>query len=591
MASIQVFPFSQTSSIQDDADDSNDPSSFSTDLSSSLPPSLLRFGNTHSWSLERWRNRAVQRRKREIQHEMEFLECLELIAQLSEVREKETALIGAARFSPPHRESYSSIHGHYESERLRLQRRLDQLKVKLDPTYAGKFVRHHQLILELAQLERNVDAAVEAGDKQAAELAIQLSLLKQSGALHSTHKSASASATPGGLEHRIPNSIWLANSIPSSALLTVSLDGDSQQRSSSSSAESVSLRMRRLRKLVQLENRFTLAQEQYAALLTDLRALQAEHLSLQDWRLHSERSAAETTKLHAELTLRLERELAQEKERGNKAEGERERARAEILVRDVEIARLRNELSALGYTAKQLGDKYAQYVTNKVSSQDAPQQTEEGVTGLGQGGWIDEYGTCPPPEPITVGVQLTDEELAALTVAGLVKGAVAAQALLNQANGVSGAPSNEQTPGASPVLSSQPAPSASSSASGAVNGSPKKTKRAARMSSGGGGSKHVISASASSLSSTPSLSTDASSRRSSNGLSIPNSPTGRNLSSALSGSSSAAASAGSRRSQSVGMGSLADTTANEKARRAAAVNESKSMGGNEQLLTLTEEAS
>jgi hypothetical protein len=440
----------------------------------------LHYGDTHAWEMDRWRSDLLSVRSRELRDETHYLSAVELVSALAALREQEMEEIGALAVAPPpaalgaepERETYARVHGRYEAQRAALQARLEELKVQLEPAYAAMFVRHHQTIVSVADVEAQAEeevrreaAVVAAAEKQrngggrgtfrsgrmeranaadaasagstvapsvldkpstsASALSLHLSILRKGEKQHSTNASAVITSSSDGrtLAHRLPHSVWLSTSIPSSPLLSLP-DAESSAVlrgvGPAGLAAASALRDARIRSLVALENLQSAAAERQGQLLDAYRNLQAQCATLQSWQSSAARAARETAALVAKQQAELEKRLKDEAAARTKAEAELESAKLDLVARDVQVEALYTQIRDLSYTVRQLQVTYKNAALFRPAAKDsAAGQTEESTTGTPQGGF-NAQGIVEKKEVVLADLpqQLSEEETAVLLAAG-----------------------------------------------------------------------------------------------------------------------------------------------------------------------------
>lgn len=392
----------------------------------------LHFGNSHAWELERWRQLTLARRQTELKEEQHFLTALGLVSELSQLRKKELELLGSERFRLNHRDDYSKVHGQHESLRLKLQTELDTIKTSIEPTYSVEYMRVHQKIVEVAEVQRRAaeeqaaaaatGGAVGDGIGPWSELALQISLMTQGDLSHSTNKSAHASAKPGGRSHRLPHSTWLSLSNPHSSKLLGTLDPIDLRKTSSgltSSEHGVmsQLRRSRIHGLVTLENVLNDLHESHGDLLQHSRNLEQRLHLLETWKMEQLKMSDDTSNMYQHTLSKLESQLEVEHTSFQQVSKELQTIRLERFTKDGQRLKVEEELQQVKYQLEQVHQAYAKHVTNRVPTIDVTAQTDENLTAIRNGGW-DKNGNVPLTN-LNLPQTLTDEMVATLQAAGL----------------------------------------------------------------------------------------------------------------------------------------------------------------------------
>lgn len=409
----------------------------------------ISFGNSHSWELERWRQNLLSVRASELAQEQKYLHAIELVSALSMLRSRSIDELGSSE-AKPDPSSYSTVHGHTENARSALQARLDKIKTELEPAYAALFIRHHEMILSVEEVEaaareeelRKEAAAASASassdsspskTSNASVLAMQLAMLRQSERAHSTFQSAYTSSGKSGASrpHRLPHSTWLSISTPSSDLLQLA-SADSGAASagmrgmgSAGVASAAALRSSRIRSLVALENVMSASHERQAALLDAHRSLQSRFQALESWQAASIKAQEESTAMHAAQLTDLESKLKIERSRCVSLEKDLSLARYELVNKDTKIESLYTQLAELSYTVKQLQTTYTHHALFKRAALDSSAgQTDGAITGLECGGFNAEGIVIPRKSRWELAVEaggtgFNEEDAALLAAANL----------------------------------------------------------------------------------------------------------------------------------------------------------------------------
>jgi len=408
-----------------------DLSSLSSLLSALDSPDIcVPFGHTPSWRVERWRVAALKSRMHEFENEMDFLRALDITYALYKLKVKEVeeleevakeALNGPTTGAAALEHTYNSVHGRFEKERSGLAQQLANIKLRLEPKYASMFMRHHNIIYNVEEVEAAA-ASAAAQDAQASSssegdtsgtgsptlgrdrpeaiLVMHLGLVRSASASnHSTDQSALATTHPGAIPHRLPHSTWLGTLAPNSPLLAMEdsttpsgLDpfiasgtGTSDSSSSPSHSNSSSpstLRARRIRALVDLENLLSLSTERYASLLLAKREISRRLETVSKWNKASEQSQEESRRVSELLQKELQSKLDNEVATRLRVEEDVRALQQKLVDKQVKIDSLYNEIGQLSYTCKQLQVTYQHAALFKPAALDGVVQTDPNVTGV-----------------------------------------------------------------------------------------------------------------------------------------------------------------------------------------------------------------
>ena len=472
----------------------------------------ISFGNSHSWELERWRQNLLSVRATELAQEQKYLHAIELISALSMLRSRSIDELGEPSDAKVDPTSYATVHGHTESSRAALQSRLDKIKTELEPAYAAMFIKHHEIILSVEEVEaaareeeqRKAAGATDAADSpsktsNASVLAMQLAMLRQSERSHSTFQSAYTSSGKSGAAHphRLPHSTWLSISTPSSDLLQLASAesgvafAGTRGVGQAGVASAAGLRSSRIRSLVALENVMSASHERQAALLDAHRSLQARFQALENWQAASIKSQEESAAMHAAQLADLESKLKAERTRCVSLEKDLSLARYDLVNKDTKIESLYTQLADLSYTVKQLQTSYKSTALFKRAVLDSSAgQTDGSLTGLESGGFNAEGMVIPRKTRWELALEAggpgyTEEDAALLAAANLS----AAPPQIQVAALAAAAALAEATKSGRVVLQQQQPQPASNSAVGTQGQASRKQTAisSANSNSGGGG--------------------------------------------------------------------------------------------------------